>query len=396
MTSNWYRYLQLNWRKFKRSIECVIFGLFDTVVLLHRNPHPNEAVVAIVHVELLGDYVLWWPYGRALVQYLRDQGKCVVLVLNEIVLPLATQHFPDCTVIGINRVCFVRDLPTRAALLWQLRQIGTSVTYHSVCPRGAMIIQDTAVKALGAPAWGFDATFADRPWFDRLISRRLYTYLLPPLVDVHQSQRHHAFIRAVGIPDTNLEARRDFAEGIEPPTQTPYFVIAPGASRTERRWPVNHFIAVAQRVLARHPDWRCVVVGTQGERALGEVMARTLGNGVDNLAGTTELLDLVRWIAHAQLVVGNDSAACHIAAACGVASIAVVGGGHPGQFFPYDPSEARVRRLPVTVSEPMDCFGCDWICRYRIGKNQPFPCIAAIPIERVWGKVEPLLLSDSL
>lgn len=388
MNFNWHRSLQLNWRKLKRLLEWVIFGLFDNITLFRHNPQPNSSIVAIVQLKLLGDYVLWWPYALSLIKHEQAQGKHVVLVLNASVLPLAKRHFDDCTVLGIDRVCFLRNFSTRAVFLRQLRHIGANITYHDTYPRDGLM-EDTVVWALGAPAWGFDATFADRFVFDQTLSRRLYAHLLPPLFDVHQSQRHCAFIRAVGAREIDFE-RRDFAKGLEAPIQNPYFIIAPGSSRSERRWPVCHFIEIAKRILTNHPTLRCVIVGTRDERALGETITQTLGNRASNLAGATSLLDLVCWIAHARLVVGNDSAACHIAAACGVASIAIVGGGHPGQFFPYDP-EACVRRLPVTVREPMDCFGCNWICRYVVEKNQPYRCILAITPKRVWVEVEKLL-----
>ncbi len=393
MISTWRQSLNLSWRKFKRSIEWVIFGLFDIVVLFHHPPHPDETVVAIVQLKLLGDYVLWWPYALGLIKHMQAQNKHVVLVINATILPLATQHFPGCTIIGINRMDFLHNLSTRAALLRQLRLLGTSTTYHDTYPRDGLI-EDAVVRALGALAWGFDKTFSDRPRFDQVLSRRLYTNLLPPLAAVHQTQRHYVFTRAVGVPEVAIKERQDFAVGLDPLIQTSYFIIAPGASRSERRWPINHFIAIAQRILAKHPAWRCILIGSKDEHVLGETITQTLDDRVDNLIGKTSLLDLVRLIAHTRLVVGNDSGACHIAAACNVTSIAVVGGGHPGQFFPYDPHEAYVRHLPLTVSNPMDCFGCDWICKYQVEKHQPFPCIATISAERVWSETESLLSSD--
>lgn len=288
----------------------------------------------------------------------------------------------------------MRALETRSAFLQRLRRVNAGAIYHDSHPRDALI-GDAAVRALAAPAWGFDATFADRSWLDRTISRRLYIHLLPIMEGTHQHRRHHAFIQAVGVPDNYLKTPSHFAEGFEAPTTKPYFVIAPGSSQNKRRWPVEHFITIARQLLTKHPHWHCVVVGIHEERALGEAMAQSLGERVDNLAGKTNLLNLIRWIAHAQMLVGNDSAAVHLAAACGIASVVIVGGGHYGRCFPYDTSEAYIRRLPLTVSESMNCFGCDWNCRYHIGRHYPFPCIAAIPTERVWSATESLLSSDN-
>lgn len=377
-------------RKIKRLIEFIAYWAFDSLVLLTCRRQGNANTVAIVHIELLGDYVLWLPYGLAMVRHLRRQHR-VVLVLNAAVLPLARRHFADCMLLGIDRVLFVRNLVRRATLLRALRAAGVGVTYHDTYPRDA-IVEDAAVRALGAPAWGFDVTFADRPWLDCWLSRHLYSRLLPPMPGVFQGKRHQAFMRAIGVADEDLRVPVDFAMGFNAQGAPPYFVVAPGASRYEKRWPVSHFIAVTRTVLSLRPHWRCIVVGTPDERELANSVVNALGGQVVNLAGETSLEELIGYIAHARLVIGNDSAVCHIGAACGVPCVVVVGGGHYGRFFPYEPTEAPIQHLPLTASEVMDCFGCDWICRYRLTKGAPYPCITAISPQRVCEEVGKLLL----
>jgi hypothetical protein len=40
--------------------------------------------------------------------------------------------------------------------------------------------------------------------------------------------------------------------------------------------------------------------------------------------------------------------------------LGIVGGGHYGRFFPWgDPKLARV------ATKQMDCFGCNWQCKYE-------------------------------
>lgn len=389
------RYLSLSIRKTKRLLEFLAYGVFDALALIGHKPRPDPARTAIVNLELLGDYVLWLPYGQALVWHLHNEGREVVLVLNAAVAVLAERHFPDCMVVAVDRRRFVRDWRERQRVLRMLHALSVGSAYHLSYPRGTMIVQDAAVRALGAAAWGFDATFPDRPWIDRLISRRLYARLLPAIDGVHQTQRHRAFLQAVRVPAALLAPVADFSSGLEAPCDVPYLVIAPGASEGQRCWPADQFVAVARRILTQHQDWRCLVVGTAAERAMAEQISMALGERADNRAGCTDVLGLVGCIAHARLVVGNDSAAVHIAAACGVPGVAVVGGGHYQRCFPYDPREAHVRRLPVTVARPMDCFGCDWICRYRVAVGRPFPCIEAVTGEAVCAAVETALVKPS-
>lgn len=377
------RWWRLSIRKVKRLLECLAFGLFDTLVLAGRQSCPSSPLVAVVNLELVGDYVLWLPYGKALAQHLCNEGRKVVLVLNAAVAPLARRHFSECMIVAVDRRRFVRDWRERRQVLRILSALNAALTYHISYPRDA-IVEDAAVRALGGMAWGFDATFADRPWIDRALSRRLYGRLLPAIEGVHQTRRHRAFLDAVDVPSALLGPVVMSVPGLEIRCESPYMVVAPGASHGQRRWPAEQFIAVVHRILDQHQDWQCLIVGTVAEREIGEQMVARLGERAKNLTGCTDMPALVALIAQARLVLGNDSAAVHIAAASGVPGVAVVGGGHYGRCFPYDPGEAPVRRLPVSVAQHMTCFGCDWICRYRIDAGRPFPCIGAVTVDTVW------------
>ena len=103
-----------------------------------------------------------------------------------------------------------------------------------------------------------------------------------------------------------------------------------------------------------------------------------------NLAGKTSLKEFVSYIAQAKLVVGNDSAAGHVAAALGTISIVIAGGAQWGRCYPYHVDKSStVRRLPRTVSVVMPCFGCDLICNKSSDQSRVFPCVEAITVGAV-------------
>lgn len=392
----WPRALRLLGRKTKRLIELLAFGLFDTLALWGCKRQPGANVVAVVNIELLGDYVLWLPYGRAMVDHLNLQSRKIYFVLNSAVLSLAKLHFPGCSIIGIDPVAFRKKLLYRAKILRKLRSIGATLSFQISYPRGTFIVHDALIRALGHESSGHAATYIDRSQLDIWVGDRFYSYLVKPLPRVHQSVRHRTLLQAIGIESEAIRPMTEFAAGLDTPLDGPYFVVAPGASRGYRAWPVAGFAEVASRVLSVRADWRCVVVGTGAERHLGEAIARTCGERVVNLAGETDLLGLVGTVAHARLVIGNDSAVGHIAAACGVPAVVVVGGGHYGRCFPYDPAEARVGCLPTVVSVAMECFGCDWICRYQAESSTPYPCIASVAPQSVWAAVERILSNGTV
>jgi lipopolysaccharide heptosyltransferase I len=96
--------------------------------------------------------------------------------------------------------------------------------------------------------------------------------------------------------------------------QRPAVVVNPGARWTTKRWPAEHFGAIAARA-AREFGAGMVIVGSADERAVADVVARHVGDGCLNLAGETSLKQLAALLERADLVLTNDSGPMHLAAA---------------------------------------------------------------------------------
>ncbi|HEX8431066.1 MAG TPA: glycosyltransferase family 9 protein, partial [Longimicrobium sp.] len=78
---------------------------------------------------------------------------------------------------------------------------------------------------------------------------------------------------------------------------------------------------------------------------------------------------------------GPDAAALHIAVALRKPTVGIVGGGHPGRFQPWgDPAINHV------CSVPMECFGCNWTCRYATTR-----CVTEVPPDVVAGALRAAL-----
>ena len=383
--------LRLLLNKAKRLLEFFFYYPFDTIVLSWRPRTEQKRAVAIVQVKLLGDYILWLPYGQLLARHFERNAIGVLLIINEQLIPLAKRNFPAAKIIGISRTRFLRDLRYRAAMLRHLAGLSPIQTLHDTSPREARI-GDAIVRALAAPAVSFEATYADQTLVDTKLHSVLYAQLIPETKQTHQNFRHLALLDAIGAPTRELAPAENLTVSLESPIDNPYIAIVPGSSRQFRCWPAKRFATLAERILDTRPKWQAVVLGTQAETELGKQIVRVLGSQrATNMAGKTDLEALINWIQHARLLIGNDSGAGHIAAACGTSSLIVVGGGHYGRCFPYDPGEALVRKLPTTVTQRMDCFGCDWRCRYPIVSGQPVPCIDHITVDAAWEETKPLL-----
>lgn len=111
----------------------------------------------------------------------------------------------------------------------------------------------------------------------------------------------------------------------------PWLALAPGAAYgPAKQWPAANFAAVARWHLRERGP--VVILGGKKELPAAQAIVDELGDGAAgllNLAGQTDLRQLMAVLAHADWVVANDSGAMHLAAGLGRRGVAVFGSTDP-------------------------------------------------------------------
>lgn len=171
--------------------------------------------------------------------------------------------------------------------------------------------------------------------------------------------------------------------GVDP--SAPIAVFAPGAAYGHaKRWIPAHAADVAAR-LARARGMQPVLVGAAGDRDTGREIESWLRERapqeaarVVNLIGRSDVRGLIGTLAHASLVVANDSGAAHLAAAMGVPAITIFG-----------PTNERVS-APIG---PGAAIAHDVFCRPCMLRDCPIDhrCMKRITADIVFARAEELL-----
>jgi ADP-heptose:LPS heptosyltransferase len=129
-------------------------------------------------------------------------------------------------------------------------------------------------------------------------------------------------------------------EGTESLRPGHFVCIHPGASVAPRRWPAEHFAAVAAALAGR--EMEIVLTGTAGEAGLTRAVAERSGARCLDLAGRTNLGTLGALLESARLLICNDTGLSHLAAALGVPSVVISTGDNPERWAPIDRARHRV------------------------------------------------------
>ncbi len=125
-----------------------------------------------------------------------------------------------------------------------------------------------------------------------------------------------------------------------------YVVFVPPTRWPTKCWPPRHWRRLAERLGDRAA---IALIGTGGDRDLCARIADGL-EGVTNLAGETDIPQMVGLLSGAACVVCGDSAAQHIAQGVGVDPVVLIGPTRPQRTGP------RVRGRTVVADVP--CRGC--------------------------------------
>lgn len=128
-------------------------------------------------------------------------------------------------------------------------------------------------------------------------------------------------------------------------------VVAPGSRWRTKRWPPERFAEVAS-VLAREFALGIVLSGDESDTTAAREVGRRISSPLADLSGRLSIAAWVALIARARLLISNDSAAAHVAAAVGTPVVAVFGPTVPAQgFAPYS-ERSRV------AEADLDCRPC--------------------------------------
>jgi len=137
--------------------------------------------------------------------------------------------------------------------------------------------------------------------------------------------------------------------------QTPVAVIAPGAAHATKRWPIQHWRALIQRL--QQLGLGIVAVGGPG---IDRELAAALEPSVINVAGEFTLQETGACLARATVLISGDTGVMHMATGLGTRVVALFGPTvKPFGFFPYTPP-ARATVLERDLScRPCSAMGSD-------------------------------------
>jgi heptosyltransferase-2 len=168
----------------------------------------------------------------------------------------------------------------------------------------------------------------------------------------------HAVIPRLNLPSKAKEsiAARLQSANID---QKFVYVMCPGAEYgPTKRWPTDHFAALAKNLITASPSNYVILLGSKGDHVLAQEILSLAGqpNQMLNWCGCTSLDEAIALIGLSKVVISNDSGLMHIAAALKTPQVAIFGSSDPAHTPPLS-EKAKViwLNLPCSPCHKREC-----------------------------------------
>ncbi|TAG53531.1 MAG: lipopolysaccharide heptosyltransferase family protein [Cytophagales bacterium] len=373
----------------KRFVINIFSFITDLFVFNFSNTTITKKTVLIIKMDAIGDFFVWLAVANKY-RILYPKSKYnLILLTNPSCVELAQKLNYFDNIISIKRKKYILNPFYRISELKKLKKINyDTIIYHASSREfstGDLIIKNlTSVHKIGIKSdHAVDGIF----WSS--ISNKWFTKLADLSISKQEFIRNNLFLEFLGHPKTEIEIAKVNLWDIKNQTK-PYITIAPGARIGIRKWEIEKFLTIIKYILETS-NFEIVLVGSKEEIKDGIIIQDYFKNiRISNKINKTSVLELCEIIHFSNLLIGNETSSVHIAAAVQTKSICILGGGHFNRFAPY-PLEIKSEFKPESVFEIIDCFDCDWRCKFQINNSNAAPCIKNITENKVIDKIKTII-----
>ncbi len=337
----------------------LIRGLVESAASVRRRSGRTGNLL-IVKLDGIGDYIIFRNFIRALKksdQYGRYRLHLLGnAIYRELVEAYDSEYLSECHWVKpaqVNRLTGERI----KLLLWlggRSFDIALNPSYSREFAGDNLVRLSKAPERIGMEGDTWNMSAEEKARCDLF-----YTKLVPHTGDrLFEFERYRIFFRSLlGKEGASLD---DFAPSLPVRSKVSEkndarFVasIFLGANDQYRKWPASHFRRLVLWLEAQEKISEILLLGGPGEQNDARLILDGLGSSKSrNLAGTTNLKELVEHIGRSDLLVTHDSCGVHIGMATPVKHVLCLSSGnHYGRFLPY-PEACGGRKLRVLL--PID------------------------------------------
>jgi len=351
-----------------------------------QKPAPEIRKVLVIKLWGMGSIVLATPALRALknaypncnvtfLTFEQNQSVCKMIKTIDRVYPYRADHLPTFLVSFLRLVRFLRREKFDVVIDYEFFANFTSIV---TAMSGAPI-----TVGFQTPKFWRETFYTRRVSFDH--SKHITDIFLKGTRALGAEADDHR-LDALAVEDETAAARLEQLLLEHDVTRTdPLICINVNASPLDykRRWPLDYYRQLIERIVTRFRDVRLVLIGAREEAAYVAQVVKALPSSPQliNLCGLIGGEQLVLLLQRSQLFIGNDSGPLHLAVAAGIPTVSFFGPETPALYGPRGSSHTVLyKNIPCSPCLNVYQSKENSSCRNNV-------CMKSIEIEEAWAAV---------
>lgn len=379
-------YIEMRLPKILQILKPFIAQWLEAMLLIYysktaksRRCKQETGRILLARTDGLGDFIIWLSCAEEFKKLFPNKKIVLMLDSTKPTLELAEKMphlFDEVFNIDIHNY-------TRFFSIWKMRKMEFDVVVQPVYSR--VIFTDILLFACRADKRiTLDTNSKFLTERQLKLSNRGFDQIVSASGEIkHELIRCGELMRGLGAKDFRaglpvLETKRGEKEA--------FFISFPAASAQTKVWGTEKYAQVYTEIM-RKTDWNCIIGGGKEDIPFLNEIVKMVGhkNKISVIAGKYNLSDTANIIKRAQMAIGNDTGAMHMAVACGTPSVVLMGDNEIGRFFPYMPENGDIPKLWV-VDADMQCKDCNAVkdvpCKFPYGEKGAYHCVESITIEQ--------------
>jgi len=340
----------------KSIIACGIEYSLRRFVFIPKIKSPGKNVL-IQKIDAIGDYVITRNFFEELIRSEKYRGYTFYLLAN-----IRLKSFIEETdkkwfkeVIYFNEKDLAK-IKTKYPFYFKLRGLKLETIIHATFSRS--MVTDDIIFHAGAPInigfLGDTANVAkvNKPVIDRYYSQLIDVNVITGNICTHEFEKQKVFFET--IIGRSISLQGPSLTDIIKPAKENTICICPGSNEDYKKWNTGYFSELITLIEKKYPIYKFQIICGPGENLLGDQIISDLTSvGLSQkveLINTQSILHLITCISRSSIVIANDSAPIHIAAAFVINNVCVFNGSRYGRFVPYPSSITNVTSVVVPDS----------------------------------------------
>ncbi|MBU4376335.1 MAG: lipopolysaccharide heptosyltransferase II [Candidatus Omnitrophica bacterium] len=344
------------------------------------NPKPKtRKKILIINVNWLGDVIFSTPFIRAIREaYPESYIACVVVPRTKEMLE-ANSRINELII--FDEDASERGIAGKIRFIMKLRKehFDTAFILHRSFTRAFITFLAGIKERIGYDTKGRGCILTGKlkqsdpaPARGCGMHKVEYFLKLAEAAGADTSKKNYEFF----ITDIDRKKVEALLQSLGINTNERFVVLNPGGNWDPKRWPVEHFSLLGDRLREKY-GVKIVISGGRKDEKLAEEISKAMRHKTVSLCGRTAIREMAAIFERAKLVISGDSGPMHISVSMHTGTIAIFGPTDPAITGPYGGDNYTVIQKDIGCSVP--CY--DMTCR----ENR---CMAAVTPEDVMKVIE--------